>query len=112
MGLPAPEAVRQADLAPAGTTGVRLWDEVRKLATVNERLTGLDNEEARLQAQILEISRTVFDLAKEVRELSGLMKGFEKRLDDPDKIVETSIRLRVMEEVEKLRSEIRSSSGG
>jgi hypothetical protein len=37
----------------------------------------------------------------------GQMKGIEKRLADKDKLVEATIELRIMEEVEKLRAEFR-----
>jgi hypothetical protein len=56
---------------------------------------------------LLELSRTVFDLTKDVRDMIGQMKGIEKRLEDKDKLVEMTIKARIMEEVEKLRAEFR-----
>jgi hypothetical protein len=56
---------------------------------------------------LLELSRNVLDLTKDVRDMIGQMKGIEKRLADKDKLVEATIELRIMEEVEKLRAEFR-----
>jgi DNA-binding FrmR family transcriptional regulator len=47
----------------------------------------------------------MLELFKEVRDLSGQMKGIEKRLEDKDKLVEATVKLRIIEEIEKLRSE-------
>jgi hypothetical protein len=80
---------------------------VRKLATITEHLQTLEKEDARIQSQLLELSRTVFDLTKDVRDMIGQMKGIEKRLEDKDKLVETTIKIRIMEEIKKLRAEFR-----
>jgi len=40
----------------------------------------------------------------------GQMKGVEKRLDDIDRMVEATIKVRIMEEIEKLRAEFRRPS--
>jgi hypothetical protein len=56
---------------------------------------------------LLELSRNVLDLTKDGRDMIGQMKGIEKRLADKDKLVEATIELRIMEEVEKLRAEFR-----
>lgn len=104
---PKPPASEQHGLVggSGGTLATRVWDAVKKLATISELLRSLEKEDARLQSQILELSRTVFELSKEVRDLSGQMKGIEKRLDDKDKLVDATVKLRIMEEIEKLRAE-------
>jgi len=45
-----------------------------------------------------------------VREMIVQMKGVEKRLDDIDRMVEATIKVRIMEEIEKLRAEFRRPS--
>src|SRR5271166_5208567 len=94
---------------PCEEGAVHIWDAVKKLATVSELLRSLEKEDDRLQSQILELGRTVFELSKEVRELSRQMKGIEKRLDDKDKLVDATVKLRIMEETERLRAEFTSS---
>jgi chromosome segregation ATPase len=105
MALPPPEPPKQLEAAPAGTIATRMWDAVKKLATITELLLTLEREDARIQAQLLELSRTVFDLSKDVHDVLGQMKGIEKRLEDKDKLIEATIKLRIMEEVKELRKE-------
>jgi hypothetical protein len=107
MALPTPEPPKQPEAALAGTVATRIWDAVKKLATITEHLQTLEREDVRIQSQLLELSRTVFDLTKDVRDMIGQMKGIEKRLEDKDKLVEMTIKARIMEEVEKLRAEFR-----
>jgi hypothetical protein len=102
-----PEPSKLPEAAPAGTLATRIWDVAKKLATITERFLALEKEDARNRAQLLELSRTVLELTKEVHEMTGQMRGIEKRLEDKDKLVEATIKLRVMEEVEKLRAEFR-----
>ena len=107
MALPTPEPPTQREIALTGTIATRVWDAVKKLATITEHLERLEKEDARIQSQLLELSRTVFDLTKDVRDMIGQMKGIEKRLEDKDRLVEATIKIRIMEEVEKLRVEFR-----
>jgi hypothetical protein len=78
---------------------------------ITEHLKTLEKEDARFQTQILELSRTVFDLTKDVRDMIGQMKGIEKRLDDKDKLIEATITLQIMKEAEKLRGQFLQDSG-
>jgi DNA anti-recombination protein RmuC len=75
------------------------------MATTADHLQRLDKEDARIQAQLTDLVREVGNLKKEVGELSGLMKGIDKRLDEKDKHIEMIIELRFMKELEKLRAE-------
>lgn len=47
-------------------------------------------------------------LAKDVQRMAGRADGIEKRFDDKDKLVEAIIALRIKEEIEKLRNELKS----
>jgi len=105
---PVPEAPKQPDIALAGSVATRVWDAVKRLATITEHLRALDKEDARMHSQLLELSRVVFDLARDVREMIGQMKGIEKRLEDRDRLVEATIILRIKEEMEKVRAELRA----
>jgi hypothetical protein len=104
---PAPEPPKPAEGAPAGTIATRVWDAVKKLATITEYLRALEKEDARIQAQLLEVTKLVLALSNGVHDMLGQMKGIEKRLEDKDKLIEATIRLRVTEEVEKLKAELR-----
>jgi chromosome segregation ATPase len=110
MALPASEPPKQPE-AISGTIATRIWDAVKKLATITEHLQTLEREDTRIQSQLLEVSRTVFDLSKDVHDLLGQMKGIEKRLDDKDKLVEATIKLRIKEELEKLKAELAPPRG-
>jgi hypothetical protein len=96
---PQPQPLQPAEGLPPGSVVARTWDWTKKLITVTDHLKALEKEDGRLQAQTQELGRIVLDLVKEVRELSGQMKGIEKRLDDKDKMVEAIVKLRVMEEM-------------
>jgi hypothetical protein len=104
MGLPSPDPPKQPEASPAGTIAARIWDAAKKLATITEHLRTLEKEDARLQSQVLELSRTVLALYKDTHDLLGQMKGIEKRLEDRDKLVEATIKMRIAEEVEKMRA--------
>ena len=93
------------------TISSRVWDAVKNIATVTDQLGTLAKEDARIQSQVTELVRLVFDLTKEVRDLSGQMKCIEKRLEQQDKLIEMTIKLRIMEEVEKLRAEFKRPQG-
>ncbi len=56
---------------------------------------------------MLELNRIVLDLSGNVRDMMGQMKGIEKRLEDKDRLVEMTIKTRIMEEVDKLKAEFR-----
>jgi hypothetical protein len=58
-----------------------------------------------LQAQVQELSRITLDLVKEAHELAGQMKNIEKRFDDKDKMIDAVIKMRIAEELEKIRAE-------
>jgi septal ring factor EnvC (AmiA/AmiB activator) len=88
----------------------RIWDAVKSLAAISENLKALDKEDTRIQSQIAELVRTVIDLIKEVRDLSGQMTGIEKRLEDKDKMIEALITLKIREEADKLRAEFGAAS--
>jgi chromosome segregation ATPase len=79
-----------------GGLAARVWDAVKKLAAASEYLRSLEKEDARIQSQIAELSRNMLELFKEVRDLSGQMKGIEKRLEDKDKLVEATVKLRII----------------
>jgi hypothetical protein len=68
---------------------------------------GFEKEDARNQSQLLELNRIVLDLSGNVRDMMGQMKGIEKRLEDKDRLVEMTIKTRIMEEVDKLKAEFR-----
>lgn len=98
--------VPASQAAEPGSVASRLWDATRRLITITDHRRALEKEDTRLQVQVQELSRLVLDLVKEVREISGQMKGIEKRLEDKDKMVEAVIKLRVAEEVEKAVSRL------
>jgi len=106
MVLPPNERPQPPEVVLAGTVATRVWDAVKNLATISEHLQTLEREDTRIQSQLLELSRVVLELTKDVRDMIGQMKGIEKRLDDKDKLVEMTIRVRIMEEFEKLRTEL------
>ena len=109
MSSLAPEPPKQPEAAPAGTLAIRVWDAIRKLATITEHLRTLEKEDARIQSQLLELTKIVLGLSNDVHDMLGQMKGIEKRLEDKDKLVEATIRLQIKEEVEKLKAEFRQS---
>jgi chromosome segregation ATPase len=87
-------------LASAGTVGTRVSDFVSRLAT-------LTKEQERHSRQLEQITEQLFALAKDVQRMAGRAEGIEKRLDDKDKMVEAIIALKVLEAIEKLRSELK-----
>jgi septal ring factor EnvC (AmiA/AmiB activator) len=105
MTLPTAEPAKPPEVVVAGTVATRVWDAVKNLATISENLKTLEREDTRIQGQLLELSRTVLELTKDVRDMIGQMKGIEKRLEDKDKLIEMTIRARIMEEFEKLRAD-------
>jgi hypothetical protein len=105
MALPTVEPPRSQEAVLAGTIATRVWDAVKNLATISEHLKTLEREDTRIQAQLLELSRIVLELTRDVRDMIGQMKGIEKRLEDKDKLIEMTIRARIMEEFEKRRTE-------
>jgi hypothetical protein len=107
MALPAPEPARLAEPATARTLAVRAWDLVRTLATVIDHVEALEKEDGRIQSQLLELGRITLELSRDVHELLGQMTGIERRLEDKDRLIEATIRLRIMEEIAKLRAEFR-----
>ena len=105
---PSPEPPRPPEgVNPGGgTIATRVWDAVKKLAAITEHLRTLEKEDARIQLQLLEPTRIVLGLSNDVHDLLGQMRGIEKRLEDRDKLVDAMIKVRIMEEIEKLRSEL------
>lgn len=101
---PEPGSIQPAERS-GGFSGtsvmVRILDATKKLITITDHLKALEKEDSRLQSQVQELGRLTLDLIKEVRELSGQMKGIEKRFDDNARMVEALIKLRVAEEIEK-----------
>jgi predicted nucleic acid-binding Zn-ribbon protein len=89
---------------PSESIALRLWEATKKLITITDHLKLLEKEDDRIRDQVTELGRAVLDLVKEVRELSGQMKGIEKRFDDKDKMIDALIKMRVSEEVEKVLS--------
>ena len=87
-------------LASAGTVGTRVWDFISRLAT-------LTKEQERHSQRLNEITKQVFELAKDVQRIAGKLDGIEKRFDDRDKLVEAVIALRIKEEIDKLRNELK-----
>jgi len=110
MGLPAPDPPKQPEASSTGTIATRIWDAAKKLATITEHLWTLEKEDARLQSQVLELSRTVLALYKDTHDMLGQMKGLEKRLEDKDRLVEATIKLRIAEEVEKMRVDTKANT--
>jgi predicted nucleic acid-binding Zn-ribbon protein len=107
MAVPPSEPPRPALSPVVGTVATRLWDAIRKLATITEHLRTLEKEDTRTQSQLLELTRNVAELSRDVRDMIGQMRGIEKRLEDKDRLIEATIKLRILEEVEKLRAEFR-----
>ena len=83
-----------------------MWDAVRRLAAIAEHLRTLEREDARIQSQLLELTRIVLGLSNDVHDMLGQMKSIEKRFDDKDKLLEATIRLRIAEEIQKIRAEL------
>jgi hypothetical protein len=83
-----PHSVPSPGIPSAESIVARTWDWTKRLITITDHLKTLKKEDGRLQAQTQELGRIGLDLVKEVRELSGQMKGIEKRLDDKDKMVD------------------------
>lgn len=104
MPLPAPEPTERSEITSAGTVATRIWDAVKRLATITEYLRALEKEDARIQGQLLELTKIVLGLSNDVHDMIGQMKGIERRLEDRDKLVEATITLRIKEEIKKLRS--------
>jgi len=93
-----------------GTVATRVWDAVRRLEAIAEHLRTLEKEDARIQAQLLELSRIVLGLSNDVHDMLGQMKSIEKRFEDKDRLLEATIRLRIAEEMQKLRTELLEKS--
>jgi hypothetical protein len=87
-------------LASPGAIGTRIWDWFSRLAT-------LTKEQERHSQRLDKITEQVFELAKDVQRIAGRLDGIEKRLDDKDKLVEAVIALRIKEEIDKLRAELK-----
>jgi predicted nuclease with TOPRIM domain len=75
----------------------RLADTAKAVVTVGDNLKRLEKEDQRIQTQVHELTKMVFDLSKQGSELSGQMKNIEK-------LAELTIKLRIMEEVEKMKT--------
>jgi hypothetical protein len=69
-------------------------------------LRTLEREDARIQSQLLELGRIVLVISNDVHEMLGEMRSIEKRLDDKDKMLEAMIRLRIAEEMQRVRAEL------
>jgi uncharacterized protein HemY len=65
-----------------------------------------EKEDARIQSQLLELTRIVLGLSNDVHDMLGQMKSIEKRFEDKDRLLEATIRLRFAEEMQKLRAEL------
>jgi len=106
MPLPPAAEPPPGPVSSGGTIATRVWDAVRKLAAITEHLRTLEKEDVRQQAQLLELTRIVLGLSNDVHELLGQMRSMEKRLDDREKLLEATLRLRIAEEFQKLRTEL------
>jgi hypothetical protein len=93
-------------VSAGGTVATRVWDAVRRLAAIAEHLRALEKEDGRIQSQLLELTRIVLGLSNDVHELLGQMKSIEKRFDDKDRLLEAMLRLRIDEEMQKVRAEL------
>ena len=102
MSDPPQEAPGRAGLAlaAAGTVGTRVWEFISRLAM-------LGDEQKRHDRQLLLLTEQVFAVAKDIKRIAGRLDGYEKRLDDKDKMVEAIIALKVNEAIKKLRAELR-----
>lgn len=89
--MPVPPQPKSSSSSPSlptvGNLTTRMWDAVKKLATITENLRTLEKEDMRIQVQMTELGHHIIALIKDVGELSGQMKSIEKRLDDKDKMV-------------------------
>jgi uncharacterized protein (DUF342 family) len=94
-----PERVGSA-LAAAGTVGTRAWDFISRLAT-------LTKEQERHSQRLDKLTDQMVELAKDVQRIAGKLDGIEKRFDDKDKYVEAVIALRIKEEIDRLRAELK-----
>ncbi|HUN44829.1 MAG TPA: hypothetical protein VMU81_31475 [Acetobacteraceae bacterium] len=103
---PIPDVPRPPSASSGGTVTARIWDAARRFAAIAENLRTLEIEDARTQSQRLELSKIVLGLSNDVHELLGQMKAIEQRFDDRDKLLDAMIRLRVAEEMQKLRVEL------
>jgi uncharacterized protein (DUF342 family) len=91
-------------MAAAGNVGTRIWDFLARLAT-------LTKEQERHSRQLEQLTEQLFALAKDVHRMAGRAESIEKRFDDKDKLVEAVTALKVKEEIEKLRSELKENQG-
>jgi hypothetical protein len=103
---PVAEPPRQPQVTSGGTIATRVWDAVRRLAAIAEQLRTLEKEDTRIQSQLLKLTRIVLGLSNDVHDLLGQMKSIEKRFEDKDKLLEATIRLRIDEEMQKIRGEL------
>lgn len=103
---PAPESPREPPLQAGGTVATRVWDAVRRLAAIAEHLRTLEKEDARIQTQLLELTRIVLGLCNDVHDMLGQMKSIEKRFEDKDRLLEATIKLRIAEEMQRIRTEL------
>ena len=103
---PAPESQRESPVQAGGTVATRVWDAVRRLAAIAEHLRTLEKEDARIQSQLLELTRIVLGLSNDVHDMLGQMKSIEKRFEDKDRLLEATIRLRIAEEMQRIRAEL------
>jgi hypothetical protein len=90
----------------------RIAGLTKVVITVNDHLARLDKADVKSAERLEKLAEKFVTLATIVSDLSSQMKNIEKRLEDKDKLVEMTIKLRIMEEVEKLRSEWQKAKGG
>ena len=110
--MPKPPEQAKDPLSGVPSIGVRIWDTTQKVFTLSYQLHQLEREDVRLQSQVQELARMVMALASSVSEMVGQMKVIEKRLEDRDKLAEATIALRIREEMDKVREQIRSEMRG
>lgn len=98
-------------LATSVGLGSRVWDGFKAMATLSDSVRRLEEGNRRIQAAMVALGRDMVELAKDVHDLAGQMKGIEKRLEDKDRLVEATVKLRIMEELQKLRSDFAARTG-
>ena len=106
--------VAAVDSRSTATTGIRRRRNGRyprlgccqTIGSDRGALRTLEKEDARIQSQLLELSKIVLGLSNDVHEMLGEMRSIEKRFDDRDRLLEATIRLRIAEEMQKIRAEL------
>ncbi len=81
------------------------------VVTVTDHLHRLDKADAKTEERIDKLTERMVVLANVVSELSGQMRGIEKRLEEKDAHVRTTIELELLKAIEILRRSSAPPSG-